>query len=93
MSVDEAIVVARAVTSLPEVATVNGGLAAGAQTHGLTRREFEVLRLVAQRLTDREIADRLFIARRTASKHVEAILAKLGVPPAVRRLPKLVASA
>ncbi len=46
---------------------------------GLTRRELEVLRLITDGLTDREIADRLFIARRTASKHVEAILAKLGV--------------
>lgn len=46
---------------------------------GLTRRELEVLRLVTDGLTDREIADRLFIARRTASKHVEAILAKLDV--------------
>jgi predicted ATPase/DNA-binding CsgD family transcriptional regulator len=48
--------------------------------HELTPREVEVLRLVAAGLTDREIADRLFITRRTASKHVEAILAKLGVP-------------
>ena len=79
LSLDEAIVVARAVTSMPEAATVNGGRAAGAQTHGLTKRELEVLRLVGQHLTDREIADRLFIARRTVSKHVEAILAKLGV--------------
>lgn len=46
--------------------------------HGLTRREVAVLTLVAIGLTDREIADQLFIARRTASKHIEAILAKLG---------------
>ena len=46
----------------------------------LTPREVEVLRLIAAGLTDREIAERLFITRRTASKHVEAILAKLGVP-------------
>ena len=79
LSLDEAIVVARAVTNVPEAATVHGGRAAGAQTHGLTKREVDVLRLVAQHLTDREIADQLFITRRTASKHVEAILAKLGV--------------
>jgi DNA-binding CsgD family transcriptional regulator len=47
---------------------------------GLTPREVEVLRLLAAGLTDREIADRLFITRRTASNHVAAILAKLGVP-------------
>jgi non-specific serine/threonine protein kinase len=51
----------------------------GDTSFGLTRRETEVLRLVAEGLTDREIADRLFISRRTASKHVEAILAKLRV--------------
>ncbi|MGD9712663.1 MAG: LuxR C-terminal-related transcriptional regulator [Thermomicrobiales bacterium] len=47
---------------------------------GLTARELEVLRLLAQRQSDLEIADQLFITRRTASKHVSAILAKLGVP-------------
>jgi predicted ATPase/DNA-binding CsgD family transcriptional regulator len=46
---------------------------------GLTPRELEVLHLLVAGLTDREIADHLFITRRTASKHVEAILAKLGV--------------
>jgi non-specific serine/threonine protein kinase len=45
----------------------------------LSPRELEVLRLLSWRLTDREIADRLFVTRRTASKHVAAILAKLGV--------------
>jgi DNA-binding CsgD family transcriptional regulator len=48
--------------------------------HGLTSREMEVLRLLAEGRTDREIADALFISRRTASNHVAAILAKLGVP-------------
>jgi DNA-binding NarL/FixJ family response regulator len=46
----------------------------------LTRRETEVLRLLAEGMTDREIADRLFISRRTASNHVSAILTKLEVP-------------
>lgn len=45
----------------------------------LTVREFEVARLIAEGLTNGEIADRLDIAPKTASAHVEHILAKLGV--------------
>jgi DNA-binding CsgD family transcriptional regulator len=43
----------------------------------LSPREREVLGLLAQGRTDQQIADSLFISRRTASKHVSAILAKL----------------
>jgi predicted ATPase/DNA-binding CsgD family transcriptional regulator len=46
---------------------------------GLTPRERDVLEQLVAGHTDREIAEQLFISRRTASKHVEAILAKLGV--------------
>jgi non-specific serine/threonine protein kinase len=46
----------------------------------LTERELEVLRLIATGMTDRQISEELFLARRTASKHVESILMKLGVP-------------
>ncbi|MEA2548318.1 MAG: hypothetical protein QOE42_916 [Chloroflexota bacterium] len=45
----------------------------------LTAREFEVARLVAEGLTNVEIAGRLAIAPKTASAHLEHILAKLGV--------------
>ena len=45
----------------------------------LTVREFEVARLVAEGLTNPEIAERLDIAHKTASAHIEHILAKLGV--------------
>lgn len=43
----------------------------------LTRREQDVLRLLATGQTDREIADALFIGPRTVSWHVSAILGKL----------------
>jgi non-specific serine/threonine protein kinase len=46
---------------------------------GLTRRERDVLRLLTDGRTDKEIASTLFVARATASHHVAAILAKLGV--------------
>ncbi|MFN8514789.1 MAG: helix-turn-helix transcriptional regulator [Thermomicrobiales bacterium] len=45
----------------------------------LTAREAEVLRLVAQGLTDPQIAARLFLSRHTVNSHLKAIYAKLGV--------------
>jgi DNA-binding CsgD family transcriptional regulator len=45
---------------------------------GLTARELEVLSLVAEGRTDREIATELFISRKTASLHVSSILRKTG---------------
>jgi len=47
-------------------------------TDGLSPREREVLRLLVEGASDHEIAERLFISRRTASKHVAAILEELG---------------
>jgi HD-GYP domain-containing protein (c-di-GMP phosphodiesterase class II) len=46
---------------------------------GLTSREIEVLRLLARGLSNRQIAERLTITRKTASSHVEHIYAKAGV--------------
>jgi DNA-binding CsgD family transcriptional regulator len=45
---------------------------------GLTRRETEVLRLLARHQTDKEIAETLFISPHTASTHVKHVLTKLG---------------
>jgi DNA-binding CsgD family transcriptional regulator len=50
-----------------------------ADPDGLTRREREVLGLLAAGNTDAEIADTLSISRKTVGRHVGSILAKLGV--------------
>jgi DNA-binding CsgD family transcriptional regulator/tetratricopeptide (TPR) repeat protein len=46
---------------------------------GLTARELEVLALVAEGQTNREIGERLYMSDKTASVHVSRILAKLSV--------------
>ena len=67
--------IAQAVEWVKALQTGNG--------HGagiLTERERETLRLLVSGMTDREIANALFISRRTASKHVSSVLRKLGQP-------------
>lgn len=51
-----------------------------ADPYGLTARELEVLRLVADGLTNAQIGEQLFITAKTASVHVSHILAKMGLP-------------
>jgi DNA-binding NarL/FixJ family response regulator len=47
---------------------------------GVTVREYEILRLVAQRLSNREIATRLHLSPRTVEKHVASLMVKTGEP-------------
>jgi DNA-binding CsgD family transcriptional regulator len=49
-----------------------------AATAELTARERQVLELIAEGLSNRQIGERLFISGKTASVHVSAILRKLG---------------
>jgi DNA-binding NarL/FixJ family response regulator len=51
----------------------------GTYPAGLTAREVEVLRLVAQGLTDAQIAERLIVSYRTVTTHMSSIYNKLGV--------------
>jgi DNA-binding CsgD family transcriptional regulator len=55
------------------------GLSAERTLAGLTPRELEVLRLLVEGRSNRQIAEQLFISGKTASVHVTNILAKLGV--------------
>ena len=51
----------------------------GARRPDLTRREKEVAALVAQGLTNRQIAKELVVSERTVENHVANILKKVGV--------------
>ena len=46
---------------------------------GLTAREVEVLRLLAQGWTDAQIADHLVVSPRTVNRHTASLYSKLGV--------------
>jgi DNA-binding NarL/FixJ family response regulator len=65
----------------PDLARLDAltGRAAAADTHGLTARELEVLRLVAAGRSNHEIATALVISDHTVARHLQNIFAKLGV--------------
>ncbi|WP_416197638.1 MAG: Two component transcriptional regulator, LuxR family [Sporanaerobacter sp.] len=49
------------------------------KVQSLTKREYEVLTLIAEGLNNREIADRLFISEKTVKNHVSNIFKKIDV--------------
>jgi predicted ATPase/DNA-binding NarL/FixJ family response regulator len=71
--------VAEALNALETVAGAAPHERSSANAHGLTERELEVLHLVAAGRTNAEIAEELFVSRRTVTSHVERIFTKLGV--------------
>ena len=66
---------------MPDLARVSSltPSAARSDTHGLSERELEVLRLVAAGKTNREIAAALVVSQHTVARHVQNIFGKLGV--------------
>jgi DNA-binding NarL/FixJ family response regulator len=63
--------------TLPQ--TRQGGTSAAASPGGLSAREREVLRLVAEGLSNQAIGERLFVSEHTVHRHVANILNKLSV--------------
>jgi ATP/maltotriose-dependent transcriptional regulator MalT len=71
--------IAREVSLLGESVSVRLGVRAAADVNGsgLSRRELEVVRLLSNGATNREIAEELVVSRRTVDMHVRNILRKL----------------
>jgi DNA-binding CsgD family transcriptional regulator len=73
------LVVQRAQGLIDRAGLADAPAPSGSGPDALTPRERQVLALVAEGLTNGQIAERLFISAKTASVHVSAILRKLGV--------------
>jgi non-specific serine/threonine protein kinase len=78
MAIDQAVAAAMS-ESETHRAELPRGRSSGGAASPLTRRQHEVALLVAQGLTNRQIADHLVITERTAGAHIEHILDKLSV--------------
>jgi len=64
----------------PDLSLPSSGLRKlAAYPAGLTAREVEVLRLVAQGLSDAQVAEQLVVSHRTVTTHLTSIYNKLGV--------------
>jgi predicted ATPase/DNA-binding CsgD family transcriptional regulator len=72
---------APAMTDVPssQAPSVSSAKSSPVYPAGLTAREVEILRLVAQGLTDAQVAERLVISPRTVSWHLTSIYSKLAV--------------
>jgi len=62
----------------PELATMSSGGAPGSMSVSLSGRELEIIGLVAEGLTNQEIAERLTISKRTVDNHVSNVFTKTG---------------
>jgi DNA-binding CsgD family transcriptional regulator len=68
-----------ALQTLPPEKSLTPRRAEAETCDGLTEREIEVLRCVAQGLTDAQVAERLVISPRTVHSHLNSIYSKLGI--------------
>ena len=58
---------------------IRNGAPGAAELADLTEREREILALIAEGLTNRQIGERLFLAEKTVKNYVSSLLAKLGL--------------
>jgi ATP/maltotriose-dependent transcriptional regulator MalT len=65
--------------TLPESAIPESAIPGSAASDLLSARESEVLRHIARGLTNREVAEQLFVSENTIKTHLNNIYAKLGV--------------
>jgi non-specific serine/threonine protein kinase len=65
--------------SIVRLAVAESAIPLDASDHGLSSRELEVLTLLSLGMTDQQIANALFVSRRTVNSHVAHILTKLDV--------------
>jgi non-specific serine/threonine protein kinase len=79
MPLDEAIALALTSDDAVPTSTVAPSPQPAAVASGLSRRELDVVRLLAEGKSNQEIAAILFISPHTAATHVQRILAKLGL--------------
>jgi ATP/maltotriose-dependent transcriptional regulator MalT len=83
MELDGACAELRRLGAGPDVARLEAGLVSSARESahtGPTARELEVLRLVAEGLTNRAIAKQLGLSEKTVARHVSNLLARLDLP-------------
>ncbi|HEX2139313.1 MAG TPA: LuxR C-terminal-related transcriptional regulator [Woeseiaceae bacterium] len=78
-SLNAAIATYRELGAAPDLTRTATADCAAQRRHGLTRREMQVLRLLATGKTNKAIAAELYLSRRTVDRHVSNVLGKLGV--------------
>jgi len=77
--VDPGELIARVIRLLDRTPSNGDAASPNGKLESLTQRDNEVLDLLAEGLTQEEIADRLVISPKTAATHIQRILSKLGV--------------